>query len=165
MRTSSTPAAPGTAVTLRHIAVGIDGSPPAERAFDFAADLARRYGAELSVVSVAPLTGYETVEPDAAWLPRQVLDEEVRSHRTLVDRATERARATGVDRVRGAVLEGRVPDELVAYAEQRAVDLFVLGSRGLSAAGRLLLGSTSNEVAHRLSCPLLIVREAPRRPA
>jgi len=57
----------------------------------------------------------------------------------------------------------RVAEEIAAVAREVDPDLVVLGSRGRSDLGGLLLGSVSHEVLERASCPVLLVR-AGRRP-
>ena len=44
------------------------------------------------------------------------------------------------------------------YAEQRRIDLIVVGSRGLGGFKRMLLGSVSSGVLNHASCSVLVVR-------
>jgi nucleotide-binding universal stress UspA family protein len=43
-------------------------------------------------------------------------------------------------------------------AEREAVDLLIVGSRGLGNVQRLVLGSVSDYVIHHAQCPVLVVR-------
>jgi nucleotide-binding universal stress UspA family protein len=55
---------------------------------------------------------------------------------------------------------------ILARARQLRARVIVLGSRGLGAVGRLLLGSVSRAVVHQAPCAVLVVRgslRAPRR--
>lgn len=143
-------------VAFPRIAVAVDGSPHGQKALELAADLAKRYGSQLTVLAVAPLTAYvATTEP---WIPTEVLEGEVKHYRVLVEKSVESVRAAGLASVNGVCLEGHISEELVAYLEKNPVDLLVMGSRGLSRSKRLLLGSTSDEVLHHVRCPVLIVR-------
>ncbi len=146
-----------TAVALGRITVALDGSPYADQALTFAIDLAQRYGAQLTVLAVAPMVPLylSSTEP---WVPTEVPEGELRFYRAIVDQGVARAEAAGLTSVTGICLEGHVVDEIVAHVEQQPTDLLVLGSRGLSAAKRLLLGSTSDAVSHHVRCPVLIVR-------
>jgi nucleotide-binding universal stress UspA family protein len=147
---------------LARITVAVDGSHGAGLALDFACDLARRYESALTILSVAPLPMYlSSTEP---WVPGDVPESEVRYFQELVAKAETRARAGGLDRVRSVLLEGNAVDEIVSYVEKEPTDLLVVGSRGLSAAKRLLLGSISDALVHHVKCPVLIVRE-PAPPA
>ena len=57
---------------------------------------------------------------------------------------------------------GQVAAEIAAAAAEHGSDLVVLGSRGRSDLGGLLLGSVSHEVLERVSCPVLLVRAGRR---
>ena len=65
--------------------------------------------------------------------------------------------------LRTVLLEGRPDESLMEYAEDRGVDLIVLGTRGHGLIGTLLLGSTTDRVVRRAPCPVLSVRAAAAR--
>jgi nucleotide-binding universal stress UspA family protein len=50
----------------------------------------------------------------------------------------------------------------VVKAAGHGVQLLALGSRGLDALDRFMLGSVSTHAIHHVSCSVLVVREAPR---
>ena len=54
--------------------------------------------------------------------------------------------------------KGEVRDELVDYADSAAVDLLVVGSRGLGALKRTFVGSSSDYAVHHCHCPVLVVK-------
>lgn len=147
-------------IAIGRITVALDGSPFADYALTYAVDLAKRYSAALTIVAVAPMVPLylSSTEP---WAPTEMPEGEVKFYRGLVDAGVARAQSDGVAGVSGVCLEGHVVDEIVAYLEANPTDLLVLGSRGLSAAKRLLLGSISDAVSHHVSCPVLIVRGLP----
>jgi nucleotide-binding universal stress UspA family protein len=49
---------------------------------------------------------------------------------------------------------------LLNYAEQKNVDMIVLGVRGHSLLEQFLIGSTTDRVISRASCPVLTVRQS-----
>ena len=150
---------------FRRICVATDGSPFASHAVDVAIDLAGRYAAELTILAVAPLVPIYVASTEA-WVPTEVPESEIRLYQEIVDKAVERAKAAGLKAVTGVGLEGVVVDEIVGYLETNPTDLLVLGSRGLGAAKRLLLGSVSDAVSHHAGCPVLLVRSpAPPKPS
>jgi nucleotide-binding universal stress UspA family protein len=57
---------------------------------------------------------------------------------------------------------GQVAAEIAAAAAEHAADLVVLGSRGRSDLGGLLLGSVGHRVLERVRCPVLLVRAGRR---
>lgn len=146
-----------SAVPMSRIAVAIDGSENADAALDYAIELAGKFSSRLSIVAVVPLVPayVPTSEP---WVAPEVPDNESKYYRELVDRAVERARTAGLT-AEGVCLEGVIVDELLNQLEQFPVDLLVMGSRGLSTARRLLLGSVSDAIVHHVKCPVLIVKQ------
>lgn len=142
---------------FERICVAVDGSAHAEQALDVAIDLARRYHSALTVIAVAPLIP-TFVSPNEPWVPTGVPDEELRAYREVVDRAVDKARSGGIGTVTGVCLEGVIVDELVTHLDEHPADLIVMGSRGLSTAKRLLLGSVSESLLHHVQCPILLVR-------
>ena len=145
------------AVALHRITVAVDGSTHAQRALEFAIDFSKRYESELTIVAVAPLVPLyvSSTEP---WVPTEVPESEARHYREIVDKGVADAQAAGLSKVTGVCLEGVIVDELINQLETHPADLLVMGSRGMSSARRLLLGSVSDAVTHHAKCPVMIVR-------
>jgi len=150
------------APTFRRITVAIDGSPNAETALDYAIDLAHRYGSDLVVLSVAPIVPVyiSSTEP---FVPAGVVPSEINHYQQVAEAAVKRAEAAGVSAVTGVSYEGVVVDEILTHLEQHPTDLFIIGSRGLSTAKRLLLGSVSTAIVNHAPCPVLVVRPTPTK--
>jgi nucleotide-binding universal stress UspA family protein len=146
-----------SAVAFARITVATDGSPHADRAVEIACDLARRYGSSLTILGVAPLVPMY-IGSTEAWVPAEIPDTEIQHYRQLVEKSVAQAKSSGLTNVTGVCLEGVIVDEIIGYLEQSPADLLVLGSRGLSTARRLLLGSVSDAVVHHAKCPVLVVR-------
>jgi nucleotide-binding universal stress UspA family protein len=149
----------------KKILTAIDGSEHGWKALDLAADLARQQGAQLIVLHVVP---HEPI-PDAlrafAKAENLPVEEEVarfRQARTLGDHLTRaaeaRAREHGVTEVVGRTEEGRPGGQILEVAEREEVDMIVMGSRGLSDARALFLGSVSHKVANHARCTCVTVK-------
>jgi nucleotide-binding universal stress UspA family protein len=54
--------------------------------------------------------------------------------------------------------DGTAADEICRIAEERDVQLIVVGSHGWGAAKRFLSGSVSTALVHQAPCPVLVVR-------
>lgn len=61
-------------------------------------------------------------------------------------------------KITGEVIQGSPKQVIVEEAERWGADLIVMGSRGLGAWNRLLLGSVSNAVLHHAKCSVETVR-------
>jgi nucleotide-binding universal stress UspA family protein len=148
-------------VALRTILLATDGSADAHRALEAAADLARRSGASLHLV-----TAYQ-LPPSAVYVYSAYVGAEVTTDpfeadaRTLLE-AEERqveargASVSGLHTGRGAVFE-----VISTTAATIDADLIVVGSRELGGLKRLLVGSVSASVTHTAHRPVLIVRGGP----
>jgi nucleotide-binding universal stress UspA family protein len=64
--------------------------------------------------------------------------------------------------VEATVADAPPVEAVVARARRLRAGAIVLGSRGLGALGRLVLGSVSRGVVRRAPCPVLVVRRRPR---
>ncbi|MCI4373481.1 MAG: universal stress protein [Thermoplasmata archaeon] len=142
---------------FQRITVAVDGSPHASRALDVAIDMARHYGGQLSVIAIAPLQPVY-VTPNEPFVAPVVPESDLPRYQQIVEEAVHRAEQAGVTAVTGICEDGVVTDELLTFLDQHPTDLLVIGSRGLSAARRLLLGSVSTAMVTHAPCPVLVVR-------
>ena len=80
----------------------------------------------------------------------------------LGDRITaegeKRARERGVDRLVKLVVEGQPATSILAAVDEQQIGMIVLGSRGLSDAKGLMLGSVSHKVANSATCTCVTVK-------
>lgn len=56
------------------------------------------------------------------------------------------------------IIEGHATDVILNVSETLHCDLIVMGARSLGTIGHLLTGASSQRVASRASCPVMIVR-------
>lgn len=148
---------------FERILVAVDGSEHAGRAVDLAAELARRHDAELVVLHVVAREGSSRIPPELqefARLEHVYLTEQdlLRSAgEQLAERAAERARREGVEKVEVRVDMGRPGALIVSHAEGIGADLIVMGRRGLGDLKGLVLGSVSHKVSQLAPCAVLTV--------
>jgi nucleotide-binding universal stress UspA family protein len=127
---------------MREIGVGYDGSPESEHALAIARELAAECGAKLSAFEAVSLPTYAFLGGPAP------IDGAPGS---LVDEARDRIGALGDVEPHAAY--GVPVEELAVYSA--SIDLLVVGSRGYGPVGRLIHGSTSQQLARTGRCPLL----------
>lgn len=152
-----------TGPEFHRIAVAVDGSPHAALALDVAIDLTRRYAGQLTVIAIAPVQPVY-VAPNEPFVASPVPASDLPRYRKIVEEAVGRAEAAGVTAVTGVCEDGVITDEILAFLEQHPADLLVIGSRGLSTARRLLLGSVSTAMVTHAPCPVLVVRGPVTKP-
>ena len=149
----------GTHGRLRpSILLATDGSEDAALAARAAADLSDLARVRLHVVHV-----WQGLRP--ATLPAAAIDPYPRAYEEwereageLLEEQTERLRSAG-STVAGAHLrKGRPAEEIVVLAEELDAGLVVVGSRGLGAVKRLVVGSVAEGVVSLAPCPVLVVR-------
>lgn len=148
---------------MRRMVLANDGSEPALHAARFLARLPHDDKLELTVVSVVtpPFQG-------RTRLQREAIETYVQQDRTRMENAfAEIANLfDGANvSIENVVVEGHAGDEICSLAESRDCDLIVIGAKGHSAVSRILLGSTSDYVATKASCSVLVVRGEERTPA
>ena len=137
---------------ITRILLGYDGSSAASRAFEFAVDLARRYGAELHVLAVfrPPEFGTE--------VETEELIEEGRKHSARLLQPLRAKLAGGEPEARFEIAVGHPSEQLLSYADRHGIDHIVVGHRGHSSLARWLLGSVARQVIAHASCAVTVVR-------
>ena len=146
------------ASAIKKILVGLDGSPQGSSAARVATRIAKRTGADLTLLHILPL-------PVAmiGGEPYPLSEEEVartrRAGEKLLEEEAGRAEAAGV-RAKKALLERRdsVVKAILDYAEKQEIDLIVVGTRGLGGLKSALLGSVASGLAEYSHCSVLVVR-------
>jgi nucleotide-binding universal stress UspA family protein len=97
-----------------------------------------------------------TPEATQQWFPELLLQERERAERHQQELAGILCdRCTNVDKI---CRPGHPVKVILAEAEDLDCDLIVIGARGHSLIGRLLIGSVSDSVATHAKCSVLVVR-------
>lgn len=134
------------------IVVGTDGSETAQRAVATAAEIARKTGATVHLVSAYLLRPGAMAMAAGATLGDSDVEALVAETGEVLARAARSFEGVVVQR---HALGGAAADVLVAVADQEKADLIVVGSKGMN---RRILGSVPNSVAHNAPCAVLIVK-------
>jgi nucleotide-binding universal stress UspA family protein len=144
------------------ILLAVDGSAFSEAAIDEVGQLPWPSHSEIRVITAAECPVIVGLEP---WAATPIYFEQLQgavrdSARSNVEQAVTKLKARGPAlRISCAVIEGPPCEIIVDEAEKWGADMIVMGSRGLGAWSRVLLGSVSNAVAHHANCSVLIVRK------
>lgn len=141
---------------IHHIVVGTDGSEPSIHAAHASADLAQKYGAKVTIVTV--LEAADALQTSFAAIQSDQYIEAAK-----VVQAEAEARTARVFEEQGVTFQtrrevGHPVERIVAVAKEVDGDLIVIGGRGRSVFQSLLVGSVTTGVLQHATCPVLVVK-------
>ena len=140
---------------INRILVPIDGSDHAERALEFALDLAQKYSSEILVLTVVQY-------PVLVEVPLNINEyygDIKASYERMLSESLEKAKKTAPNlRITSELMEGHPVDKIIETATEGKFDMIVMGRRGQGHLQHTLLGSVSDRVADQSPCALLLVR-------
>lgn len=141
---------------IERIACATDGSHSAEKAVDFAVNLAGQCAAHVVFVVVNTATR-EKIRSTAGWSVDQLTAAQAQTSIEL-NHARKVAEEAGVSFSLHEA-EGRdIAETIVEFAEDEGCDHIVVGSAGRRGLMGVLLGSVAREVVTQAHCPVTVVR-------
>ena len=152
---------------LGSVLVAMDGSEDSFQAVRFLQSLALPRQTKVRLLSVVELPRYPSSAPKSVHgqIVRMLKELEA-ERRGELEKVLERAAShldDKITRITRSTPTGNPADEIVATADDHDADLIVVGARGLGGIARLLLGSVSERVLGHARCPVLIVKERPKK--
>lgn len=135
---------------LRNVVIATDFSPASDAAVIYSLGMARRNNAKVWIVHVVSESFFSTDTQ------QRVIDDAWREgHR----RMTEHLIAGRLDGIESKLLveHGGIYETLTRIVEDHKADLLVVGTRGRSRIGKLLLGSSAETIFRQAPCPVLTV--------
>jgi len=139
-----------------HILAPTDFSEKSEIAVDYAVELARRLGAQLTLLHVFPepsaLDYIMGGIPAELWVPAKA------EARKKLDEEAERAKLAyqGIDSVLRTGVE--LCQEILDTATDISADLVVLSTHGYTGWKHLLFGSEAEQILELATCPIMVVK-------
>jgi len=130
---------------LSDMLVCVDGSQNSIEALKYAVNLAEKMGSKITLINVQEPQLHMLSPKTAEEIGDQVL---TRALHAIPERRME---------VEKRLIIGVPSDNIVEAAEKGSHDLIVMGSSGLGATRRFLLGSVSDDVSHKAKSSVLIV--------
>jgi len=141
---------------FKRILVAFDGSPPSEKAFDFALEMSKDCQGmtrEIVVLSVVHLMEQIDVPVDI----EAIVNAARAQYEGLLIGLQEKAKSQGVN-IAAEIVTGHPADDLIEYAAKNKINLIIMGQRGKSKVPKWLLGSVSQQVASHAPCSVMIVK-------
>ena len=146
-------------IALKKILVATDFSQPSEAALAYGRELARTFGASLTVLHIVDNILTRAYGSDGFVLADPELQREIETSAqrqvdaVLFDEDRKMLGAVGL------VITSNSPSAaIVTYARDASVDLIVMGTHGRGAIAQLLMGSVAERVVRIAPCPVLTVR-------
>ncbi len=144
---------------MKRILVATDGSEAADRAVDYAANLAKPLDSSLLIVNV--IGGYglpdylfsRFTNAQQTWL-RELLES---LSAQILTKARDRARVLDDASIQLESRSGDVAQTIVDIAKEKDADLVVVGKRGQGRSAELLLGSVSQKLVRLAPRPVTVV--------
>jgi nucleotide-binding universal stress UspA family protein len=142
------------------ILLAIDGSDESKLAIQAATELSKETGSEVHLIYVLPtpaqLIGHHLYREETR---ESLIAGAERDAETFLKEQAEKIRSDG-GKVADTHLRSGEPDkEILRAAEALGIGMIVMGSRGLGAISRMLIGSVSDSVVRHAHCPVLVMRQ------
>jgi nucleotide-binding universal stress UspA family protein len=138
------------------IMVPTDGSETAERAATHAVSIAKCLKSKVMGLYVIDISAFSGIPTEAIWESmKDLLDEEGRKALKTIEEIAEKE---GVP-CETEIAEGVPAEDIIRFAEDKKVDLVVMGTAGRTGLDRLLLGSVAEKVIRTAPCPVLVVHK------
>lgn len=137
---------------IKTILVPVDGSEGSDRAVELAAGLAESYKAKIDFLYIANINQLAI----NACLSDAILDAVTKAGDAVLDKAAEKVPQ---DVQSEAFSETGSPAvTILEFAQEKKIDMIVMGSRGLGVVKGVLLGSVSQYVVENAKCPVVIAK-------
>lgn len=140
---------------MKRILVPVDGSGGALRALRHAIARAKESPAEIHVLHVEPPPHYQEVRLYEMREDIARIHQEARQR--LLQDAIDELQRENVPHA-AHLAEGEVANAIAQFAESQQVDEIVMGTRGMTAFGQMLLGSVASRVVHYVKMPVTLVK-------
>ena len=147
-------------IALKKILVATDFSEPSDAALAYGRELARSFGAKLTVLYVVEdvLTRAYGIDGGVVMSDPDVQAQIEHASRKQIDAliSSEDRRELKADAV--LVVSNTPAAAIVSYARDAASDLIVMGTHGRGGVAHLLMGSVAEKVLRLAPCPVLAVK-------
>jgi nucleotide-binding universal stress UspA family protein len=141
---------------FRKILVPMDFSPGANRALELASDLARQAGPAHLILVHAYFVPVE-IEALAVIGPEKLLEDIRARAADDLEKILVRLQDAGISAEYDAA-PGSPEEVVLRLADDKEVDLIVMGTHGRTGLTHVLLGSVAERVVRAASCPVLTVK-------
>ncbi len=140
-----------TRITVKNILFATDFSQAADAAAPIAIQIARRYGAKVYGVHVNRFDDYTAAAPNAWAAMAEAAEKETKEDARRLNEQLQNVEHEVV------IGEGNTWEVMSNVIEQKEIDLIVLGTRGRTGLGKVILGSVAEQILRQSPRPVLTV--------
>ena len=137
----------------RKLLIANDGSEGARKALSAAIQLAKRFRAQLHMLSVEEVPRFPTTLDEIV----EEQEEAGRLFDKVIAQAVAQGKQAGVG-IQAHVAAGHAVPTIVEFIERGGFDLLVIGYMGHSALYNRLIGSTTDRLVELAPCQVLVVK-------
>ncbi|MCK4498514.1 universal stress protein [Candidatus Bathyarchaeota archaeon] len=151
---------------FNRILVPLDGSEHSLRALEIAAEIAKNFDSQLTLIHVYSRTPVVNVSPflmkDSIALAQEtaatVVEAKRKTGSEILAEGEKRGDAKGIQTEK-LLREGHTIEEILKTVKTGEFSLIVMGARGLSRIREILLGSVSDGATRHAPCPVLVIKQ------
>lgn len=136
--------------------VPLDGSELAEVVFSYAKELAGRLDMDITLLHVSPSSSAAFMPMQKAYI-QHAARKLRRQARDVQENTNPKAKDSPLE-VKGELVNGYPPEEIIKYAEENNIDIILMSAHGHSGLRRWNIGSVAGKVLGASHTPVLLVR-------
>lgn len=140
-----------------NILVAVDLSVASQKVLHYAETLALGLSAKVWLLyAEKPDLGFVGFGPGRPQSELDKVAEDFREKREELQKEVDKLQSSGID-AESLLVQGVAVEVILDEASKLNIDLIVVGSHGHGAVYHMVIGSVSEGVLHRSSCPVLVV--------
>ena len=141
---------------FKKILFPIDFSEYSEKVFPYALDMAKKFDAKLHLLFVARDISYLTITGAARDVLASTIAEVVRAGKKTMREFCDKE-LSDFPNYETEVVMGNPADSILKFANERDIDLIVMGTHGRKGLDRTLMGSVADHVIKNAPAPVLTI--------
>ena len=150
---------------INKILIGIDGSDSSFNAANYAIDLSKKFNSEIIILSIVPSKVHHGDSSGVFGMVTQSYFNDYKKEaekwfKEIINQVANEENFETDKKIKTDVITTpfSIAASLLNYAEERNVDLIIIGTRGKSGIKKMLLGSVASDVVTYSYCPVLVIK-------
>jgi len=140
---------------IQRILCPVDFSEPSKRALTNAITMAESLGAELIVLSV-----FEPEYSYSRWIKADLENENKKAYQAFLEQYDQFLKNFAFRDLiwKKLIAQGVIDEQIVQNVKDHQTDLLIMGTTGRTGLGRLLIGSVTEKVIHKVECSVITTK-------